>query len=86
LPIITSLVQVAFFFTPIMWTPDLLKDRAWIADFNPLYHLIELVRAPLLGQIPAGISWLWAIGTVLLGFACAQALLKAKRHKLTYWL
>lgn len=86
LPIVTSLIQVAFFFTPIMWTPDLLKDRGWIADYNPLYHLIQLVRAPLLGESISPISWVWAIGLVVVGFSLAQALLKAKRHKLTYWL
>jgi lipopolysaccharide transport system permease protein len=86
LPIVTSLIQVAFFFTPIMWTPELLKDRSWIADFNPLYHLIQLVRAPLLGESISPISWVWAIGLVIVGFGLAQALLKAKRHKLTYWL
>ncbi|MBT5796899.1 MAG: ABC transporter permease, partial [Porticoccaceae bacterium] len=43
-PIVTSLVQVAFFFTPIMWAPEILKDRAWVAEYNPLYHMIEIVR------------------------------------------
>jgi lipopolysaccharide transport system permease protein len=86
LPIVTSMVQIAFFFTPIMWKPELLTNRGWIADFNPLYHLIELVRAPLLGQVPAAISWVWSLGLLAAGFATAQALMKAKRHKLTYWL
>jgi len=86
LPIVTSLIQVAFFFTPIMWTPELLKDRSWIADYNPLYHLIQLVRSPLLGESAGLISWVWAFGLVVVGFGLAQALLMAKRHKLTYWL
>lgn len=86
LPIVTNILQVAFFFTPIMWSPDLLKERAWIAHYNPLYHLIEIVRAPMNGQPIDPVSWLWAIGMVVVGFALAQVLMKAKRHKLSYWL
>lgn len=86
LPIVTNLLQVAFFFTPIMWSPSLLKERAWIAHYNPLYHLIEIVRAPMNGEPIDPVSWIWAIGLVVVGFAIAQALMKAKRHKLSYWL
>jgi ABC-type polysaccharide/polyol phosphate export permease len=86
LPIITNILQVAFFFTPIMWTPSLLKDRAWIAHYNPLYHLIEIVRAPMTGAPIEAASWLWAIGLTIAGFALAQAMMKITRHKLSYWL
>jgi ABC-type polysaccharide/polyol phosphate export permease len=42
-------LQVMFFVTPIIWPPDILRKRAlnWIIDFNPFYHLIEVVRRPL---------------------------------------
>jgi ABC-type polysaccharide/polyol phosphate export permease len=42
-------LQVMFFVTPIIWPPDILRKRAinWIIDFNPFYHLIEVVRCPL---------------------------------------
>jgi ABC-2 type transport system permease protein len=49
-PIVTNLIQVAFFFTPVMWSPEIIGDRSWIAEYNPLYHIIEIVRAPLLGR------------------------------------
>ena len=86
LPIITNILQVAFFFTPIMWSPSLLKDRAWIAHYNPLYHLIEIVRAPMTGEPIEAVSWLWAIGLVVVGFVIAQTMMKKTRHKLSYWL
>jgi ABC-type polysaccharide/polyol phosphate export permease len=86
LPIVTNILQVAFFFTPIMWSPSLLKDRAWIAHYNPLYHLIEIVRAPMTGEPIEAVSWMWAIGLIVVGFALAQSLMKKTRHKLSYWL
>ncbi len=47
--IASVVLQVMFFVTPIIWPPDLLRKRAinWIIDFNPFYHLIEVVRRPL---------------------------------------
>jgi ABC-type polysaccharide/polyol phosphate export permease len=86
LPIVTNLLQVAFFFTPIMWSPDLLKERAWIADYNPLYHLVEVVRAPFLGTPVQAASWVWSIGMLIVGFAVAQAIMRSSRNKLSYWL
>lgn len=86
LPIVTNLLQVAFFFTPIMWSPDLLKDRAWIAHYNPLYHLIEIVRAPMTGTEIHAATWLWAVGLTVVGFVLAQMLMRSTRDKLSYWL
>ena len=53
--IIASLMQVVFYLTPIMWLPNLLPERAgmYMLTFNPFFHLIEIVRAPLLGQLPS---------------------------------
>ena len=39
IPIVTNIVQVAFFITPIMFEPKLLKGYDWIAVINPFYHL-----------------------------------------------
>ncbi|MDR3213585.1 MAG: ABC transporter permease [Azoarcus sp.] len=85
-PIIGNLLQVAFFFTPIMWTVDLLKERAWIAEFNPLYHLIEIVRGPIIGKPPEILSWLWATGLLLAGMLLVQYLMKRCRDRVPYWL
>lgn len=85
-PIVTNLVQVAFFFTPVMWMPEILEDRAWVANYNPLYHLIEIVRAPLLGRPLHVESWVWALGFLVLGFIFAQYLMRRARNRVPYWL
>src|SRR3954453_15581752 len=48
--IVGSVVQIAFFMTPVMWKPELLGDRTYIVQFNPFYHLIGVMGAPLLGK------------------------------------
>ena len=86
LPIVLSFIQVAFFFTPVMWSPVILKDRGWIADYNPLFHLIEIVRAPILGKQIQIESWCWSIALVFVGFALSQYLMVRHRNRVAYWL
>lgn len=47
-----SLVQIAFYLTPVIFTVTMLKDRglAFVYMLNPLYYLIEIVRYPLLNS------------------------------------
>lgn len=85
-PIVTNLVQVAFFFTPVMWSPEILKDRAWVAHYNPLYHMIELIRAPITGRPILWESWAWSIGFLFIGFFFAQFLMRRYRNRVPYWL
>lgn len=86
LPIVANLVMVGFFFTPVMWMPELLQDRGWVADFNPLYHMIEIVRAPMIGRDVQLTSWVVGVSFTLVGFWLAQMLMKRARNRVAYWL
>jgi ABC-type polysaccharide/polyol phosphate export permease len=50
LQIISSLLLLGFFFTPVMWHPTMHRVPHWVVIANPFASLIELVRAPLLGD------------------------------------
>jgi ABC-type polysaccharide/polyol phosphate export permease len=48
-----QLLFFAFLVTPILWQKEQLKHAIWLGDFNPLNHMIEIVRMPLLdGTMP----------------------------------
>jgi lipopolysaccharide transport system permease protein len=49
--IVNSLTQVAFFVTPVFWLPNPDSIPIFI-NLNPFYHMMEIVRAPLIGQMP----------------------------------
>lgn len=85
-PIVGSILQLAFFLTPIIWKPELLQGRTFILNANPFYHFIELVRAPLLGGSVELISWGVVLGITLLGWAAALAVLSRYGRRLAYWL
>ena len=84
--IITSLAQLLFFITPIFWRPEMLSTNRWIADWNPIFHLIELVRAPLLGNPVPATSWLVALAVTLSGWLFALAFFARYRARIAYWL
>lgn len=84
--IVTSIVQLAFFLTPILWKPELLPNRVIVVDLNPFFHLVELVRAPLMGQLPEISSWLAALVITLLGWIVTFVMYARYRWRIPYWL
>ena len=84
--IVASIVQIAFFLTPIIWKPELMPDRALVLDLNPFYHLMEVVRAPALGQAPEPVSWLAALGITLCGWLATVQMYRRYRWRIPYWI
>ena len=62
-PTIASLVTLSFFLTPIIWNPSLIPDRAFILLYNPFFHFVESIRAPLLGQPVQAETW-WILTSI----------------------
>jgi ABC-type polysaccharide/polyol phosphate export permease len=83
---VETALQIAVFATPIMWPVSALGERKFVADVNPIYHLIELVRAPLLGEAPNALSWLVALGSAGVGLLLAALLLRRVERRIVYWL
>lgn len=84
--IVASVLQLLFFVTPIMWLPGALGSHRWFADFNPLFSVIEIIRAPLLSQAPEPRQWLIALGCALLSLICATTFYNRYGHRVAYWL
>lgn len=85
-PIVGSLVQVAFFLTPVLWSIELLGRHQWTAIWNPLYHFLEMVRAPLLGKAIAPTTWLVIMGVTVAGWALTFVLFSRFRARIAYWV
>jgi lipopolysaccharide transport system permease protein len=60
-PIINSVMQIAFFLTPVIWKPEQLGPYVWVLPFSPFFDMIEIVRAPLLGEEFPALAWLGAL-------------------------
>ncbi|QOL50407.1 ABC transporter permease [Massilia litorea] len=85
---VTSVLQVVFYLTPVMWLPKLLPQRAgmYLLDLNPVYHLLEIIRAPLLGQAPSVTNWVVAGALAVVGWIVALFVFGRYRRRIAYWL
>lgn len=86
--IINSGMQIVFYVTPIMWQAKLMSHRFGVVflNLNPIYHLFELVRAPLLGYSAQPINWMVGVGIAVLGWCLSLSVFGRYRHRIAYWL
>jgi len=83
--LVNTFIQIIMFITPIFWPAEQLKSEKWIVDFNVLYHLIDIVRAPLLGNSPQYLSYLSSLILLVFGSTMTFLLFSQKRTKISYW-
>ena len=84
--IVASLVQLSFFVTPIFWKPELLKGRAYLAEYNPFHLLLESVRGPIVGQIPPAATYVKILVVLAVLYAIATPFFVRYRRRLSFWV
>jgi len=85
-PIVSNLVQLGFFLTPVMYQTQALGHQEWIAQVNPFFHFLQIVRAPLLGlEVPLD-SWAFALGASLVCLLVTLAMFSRYRARIAYWV
>lgn len=84
--VIAMVLQISFFFSPIIWQPSSLKGHYALINWNPIFHWIEIIRQPLLGLQPAIENWEFVlINTGLMFFISVYSLGRLK-SKIAIWL
>lgn len=87
--IIMSLMQVAYFATPIMWLPSIIRGHAFaerLIHLNPFFYIMEIIRNPLLGM---PISVHSVMISVLISFSLLLVSFFAfarTRGRIAYWV
>jgi ABC-type polysaccharide/polyol phosphate export permease len=81
-----SVIQIMLFVTPIMWRPDMLASGRWVARWNPIYHFIEIVRAPLLGMPAPSFSWLVVAAVTAGGLLITLIFFARFRSRVALWV
>jgi ABC-2 type transport system permease protein len=94
--VINSLIQLLFYGTPIVWPVDQLLaggQKAGVASWilpivkaNPLYHFMQVVRAPLLGQEFTIGNWIVVGSITVVGWALALVAMRNYRARVSYWV
>lgn len=81
-----SLIQIAFFVSPITWMPHLLADDSWVLRANPIAYYMDLIRSPLLGSAPAAMSWYVSLATLAIFGAIAMWTYQTKSSRIPFWV
>ncbi len=86
-PIVNSVMQIAFFVTPVIWKPTQLGANS-IANlaFNPFFDLLEIVRGPILGTEVAATTWIGALGYSAVVWAISWSFFVRTRGRVTFWV
>ncbi len=84
--IIASVMQLAFFMTPILWKPETLGPRAVWLFLDPFYVVMQVVRGPLLGSGASPLIWLSAVGYTAVFCALGFAFFVRFRGRIAFWV
>lgn len=67
------ILQSIWFISPVYFEAHIFRDNhiGFLVDNNPIYHILEIIRAPLLlGQWPHIIDYAFCIGIAMVGMCC----------------
>ncbi|MGH8643016.1 MAG: ABC transporter permease [Gammaproteobacteria bacterium] len=84
--LVSSLLQIVFFLTPIMWRGEMLGRHQWVVQVNPIYHFLEITRAPLLAGAFPTTSWIVVGGITFAGFILTLLIFARYRARIAYWV
>lgn len=84
--IVTSVMQMLMFLTPVFWLPENLPQRAAYILWNPFAQMLELLRLPLMDGIPSSHTWLGILGWTAVNVVSSSLLFAKYRRRVVYWL
>lgn len=86
-PIIQNVLQLIFYVTPIMWMSQQLPEKyAFIANWNPMHHTLDILRAPFIYTSISSFSLLVSLSTALFGVLLLFLLFIKSRHRIPFWI
>ena len=63
-----------------------LREHRGILDFNPFYHLLQAVRAPLMGAGVAPHTYLFLAGMAAVGWVLTFSIFAYTRRRIVHYL
>ncbi|MEO8114401.1 MAG: ABC transporter permease [Phenylobacterium sp.] len=84
--IVVSVMQFAIFVTPVFWPANRLGRHHAVLNLNPFYHMLEAVRAPLLGGSVTPGSYLTLTLMALAGWGLTFSVFALTRRRIVHYL
>ncbi len=83
--IMQSLVRFLFFVSPVFWIKSS-GIREVVAEFNPIYHLITIIRLPVMGTIPSFNNYMISMVSCLVVLFLGVLVFAMMRGRMAQWL
>lgn len=84
--IVQSIVQVAFFVSPVVYKPSQLRADHPVLIWNPFASMLDVMTQPLLGQLPSVTSYAILLGLLVIGWLFTLMFAGKYSHRVVYWL
>lgn len=85
--VVTNLVQIAFFITPVMWPSKSLRAEVFgIVEYNPFAALMNIVAEPMRGVVPDQWAYVLVLCSIVVLAAISLPLFARFRSRIVYWL
>jgi ABC-type polysaccharide/polyol phosphate export permease len=82
-----TLIQLIFFISPVIWIPnDMTGVRSVLLNLNPVYHLLNVTRNPILGMAVPLHSIAFLLVMAAGGWAVAFMLYASVRRRIVHYL
>jgi lipopolysaccharide transport system permease protein len=82
-------LQALYFVSPIYFEAKVFRtgDLHVLVDYNPIYHMLEIIRAPLLrGEWPTTDNYIYCLGTMLTMTALAWLVGRKAEQNIIFYL
>jgi ABC-type polysaccharide/polyol phosphate export permease len=85
--LVGTIMQIAMLVTPLFWPAETLVGarRIVFVDLNPLFHVLDVVRGPLVGRVPDAISYGFMIFLTVGGWWLTYETFARFRKRIPYW-
>ena len=87
--IVNAALTVAFYVTPVIWIRESIGENELVnamVSFNPLNHILQVARLPLIGQYPSIENWTWVIISAAVFWTVGMLLFKRFEKRIAYWV
>ena len=84
--IVQSVMQFAMFMTPVFWKADRFGSHHIFLEINPFYHILQAVRAPLLGTPVEPHTYLFLTVMALVGWGVTFSVFSVTRRRIVHYL
>lgn len=85
-PIVASLMQVIFFVSAVIWKPSMVGHWEPYLAINPVFALMETIRAPIMGDAGSPAVWAAAIFWTAILVAVSWAFFVRFRGRIAFWV